>query len=80
MFSLSVLCWSVLAIVDSKKVFCVRLLNVSGFDNLVHARISQCLDRHDVTLPPRFIMSRTSSVTRCVACRCGIELLNLSTS
>ena len=54
MFSLSVLCWSVLAIVHSKKVFCVRLLNVSGLDNLVHARISQYLERRDVTLPLRF--------------------------
>ena len=54
MFRLSVLCWSVLAIVDSKKVFCVRLLNANGFDNLVHTRISQCLERHDVTLPLRF--------------------------
>ena len=54
MLSLSVLCWSVLAIVDSKKVFCVRLLNVSGFDNLLHAGFSQCLERRNVTLPLRF--------------------------
>ena len=77
MFSLSVLCWSVLAIVDSKKVFCVRLLNVSGFDNLVHARISQCLERHDVTA---FFVSGTSSVTWCVTCCCSVELFNLSSS
>ena len=58
MFSLKVVCWSVLTSVDSKKVFFVRLLNANVFDKLVHARISQCLERHDVTLPLPFLWVR----------------------